>query len=269
MEISDPLNIHCLIGIQIPFRTNISYSCGGNRTVKYWIPQSDVRFTCQHSLPRFRSDAIRNACRDIHIRGHSGNSVDNPWNAMAVPWAFFIHCAILAVNMTFFWFGPELSIEKVLPAILIWAALLWWIGKRYGIDSMPIHPSTFWTQVTISEWLTIALLMAGAYGIAVLGGVSMDRRGESLEFKKGKEWLGKDILIGFQGGDRPFYSTQPLPSSGLRARERPFVASGQRFDSIPHINSMYLRFVGWSGDGISYPWNRVFTLFYVLSLSGS
>ncbi len=197
--ISDPLNLHCLIGIQILFGLTFLILATGIERSNTGFPNRMFVLPANTAFLVFAQMLSGMLAGDVHIRGHSGNGVDNPWNAMAVPWAFIIHCAIPGGEYdVLLVLGPELSIEKVLPAILIWAALLWWIGKRYGIDSMPIHPSTYWTHVTISEWLTIVLLMTGVYGNR--GGWSFNGpAGRIPRIQEGKRMVGEGYLNRISG----------------------------------------------------------------------
>jgi len=120
------------------------------------------------------------------------------WMLLEMKWPLFGPSFFLAVflawNMTIAWSAPGLSIVKALPAVLIWAVLLVWIGKRFGIDSMPMNPSKMWTSVTPGELLTMILLGVGAYVTAIVG-VSLDRRGDSPELAGVEAWLEKDVLM--------------------------------------------------------------------------
>ncbi len=131
------------------------------------------------------------------------------WTLLGIRWpllgpSFFL-AVFLAWNMTIVWSAPGLFVVKVFPAILIWAALLMWIGKRYGIDSMPANPSKMWTSVTPGELLTMTLLGVGAYVTAMVG-VSLDRCGDSPELTRIKKWFEKDVLIGRSRYERGFSS---------------------------------------------------------------
>lgn len=131
------------------------------------------------------------------------------WALLGIKWpllgpSFFL-AVFLAWNMTIAWSAPGLSIVKALPAVLIWVVLLVWIGKRFGIDSMPINPSKMWMSVTLGELLTMALLGVGAYVTAFVG-VSLDRCGDSPELTRMKAWLEKDLLIGRSQNRRGFSS---------------------------------------------------------------
>lgn len=118
--------------------------------------------------------------------------------------SFFL-AIFLAWNMTIAWSAPGLSIVKTLPAVLIWATLLVWIGKRFGIDSMPMNPSKMWMSVTLGELLTMTLLGVGAYFTAIVA-VSLDRCGDSPVLAGIEEWLEKDILVRNLRNDRGFSS---------------------------------------------------------------
>ena len=130
------------------------------------------------------------------------------WIALGVRWpllgpSFFL-AIFLAWNMAIMWSAPGLSVAKAPPAMLIWAALLVWVGRRYGIDSLPMHPTKMWASVTLGELLTMTLLGAGAYAVAVAG-VTRDRRGDSPKLKKIKAWLEGEV-IGHAHRDRDFAS---------------------------------------------------------------
>ncbi len=119
------------------------------------------------------------------------------WIVLGVRWpllgpSFFL-AIFLAWNMAIMWSAPGLSVAKAPPAMLIWAVLLVWVGRRYGIDSLPMHPTKMWASVTLGELLTMTLLGAGAYTVAVAG-VTRDRRGDSPELKKIKEWLEGEVI---------------------------------------------------------------------------
>jgi hypothetical protein len=118
------------------------------------------------------------------------------WIVLGAKWpllgpSFFL-AVFLAWNMAIMWSAPGLSIVKAPPAMLIWAGLLAWVAKRYGIDSLPIHPTKMWANVTPGELLTMTLLGASAYAVAVAG-VCRERRGDSPELKKIKEWLEQEV----------------------------------------------------------------------------
>lgn len=128
------------------------------------------------------------------------------WIVLGARWpllgpSFFL-AVFLAWNMAIMWSAPGLSIAKALPAMLIWGALLAWVARRYGIDSLPIHPAKMWANVTLSELLTMTLLGAAAYAVAAVG-VSRDRRGDSPEWNRIKEWLEQEV-VGHAHRDRDF-----------------------------------------------------------------
>lgn len=131
------------------------------------------------------------------------------WTLLGIKWQLFGPSFFLAVflawNMTIVWSFPGLSVVKAVPSILIWATLLVWIGKRYGIDSMPMNPARMrmWTSVTLGELLTMTLLGVGAYVTAIVG-VSLDRCGDSPELTRIKKWFEKDVLIGRSRNDSGF-----------------------------------------------------------------
>ena len=64
------------------------------------------------------------------------------WALLGIRWPVLGPSLFLAIflawNMTIMWFAPGLSIVKVLPSVLIWLVLLVWLGKRFGIDRMPM-----------------------------------------------------------------------------------------------------------------------------------
>ncbi|MFC1793192.1 hypothetical protein ACFL3Q_06355 [Planctomycetota bacterium] len=121
------------------------------------------------------------------------------WILLGIKWPLlgplFFLTIFLAWNMAIVWSAPGLSVVKAVPAIVIWGTLLVWIGRRYGIDSMPINPSKMWTNVTLGELLTMTLMGVGAYVIAIVS-VSLDRCGDSPELTRIKKWFEKDVLIG-------------------------------------------------------------------------
>jgi hypothetical protein len=128
------------------------------------------------------------------------------WIILGAKWpllgpSFFL-AIFLAWNMVIMWCAPGLSIAKAPPAILIWAVLLVWVGRRYGIDTVPINPSKMWTHVTLTELLTMTVFGAGAYVVAVTG-VRRDRRGDSPELKRLKARLEGEIA-GNARHDRDF-----------------------------------------------------------------
>ena len=130
------------------------------------------------------------------------------WIVLGVRWpllgpSFFL-AIFLAWNMAIMWSAPGLSVVKAPPAMLIWAALLVWAGRRYGIDSLPMHPTKMWAHVTLGELLTMTLLGVGAYAVAVAG-VRRDRCGDSPELKRLKAWLEGEI-VGHARRDRDFAS---------------------------------------------------------------
>jgi hypothetical protein len=131
------------------------------------------------------------------------------WALLGIKWPLFGPSFFLAVflawNMTIAWSAPGLSIVKAVPAVLIWATLLVWVGNRFGIDSMPINPSKMWMSVTPGELLTMTLMGVGAYVMAIVV-VSLDRRGDSPELTRMKEWLQRDILDERSQDDRDFSS---------------------------------------------------------------
>ena len=201
--IPDTTKIHCLFGLQLLLGLTILIMAAGIERSNSGFPS---RMFVLPAMTRFLvfaqmlSGMLLGVLVYLAVAGMAWTILGAKWPLLGP--SFFV-AVFLASNMAILWFGPELSIVKAPPAILIWAALLVWLGKRYGIDSMPIHPLKLWTHVTLVEFLTMALLGVGAYGIA-LAGVSMDRRGDSPEFKKGTEWLEKDILVGSLGGGRGF-----------------------------------------------------------------
>ncbi|UCD50925.1 MAG: hypothetical protein JSW27_25795 [Phycisphaerales bacterium] len=130
------------------------------------------------------------------------------WIILGARWpllgpSFFL-AIFLAWNMAIMWCAPGLSITKAPPAMLIWGALLVWVGRRYGIDSLPMHPTKMWASVTLGELLTMTLLGASACAVAVVG-VSRDRRGDSPELKRIKTWLEQEVA-GQARHDRNFSS---------------------------------------------------------------
>jgi hypothetical protein len=131
------------------------------------------------------------------------------WTLLGIKWPLlgplFFLTIFLAWNMAIVWSFPGLSVVKAVPSILIWAMLLVWIGKRFGIDRMPMNPSKMWTSVTPGELLAMTLLGVGAY-ITAMVGVSLDRCGDSPELTKVKKWFEEDVLIGRLRGDRGFSS---------------------------------------------------------------
>jgi len=129
------------------------------------------------------------------------------WTLLGIKWpllgpSFFL-AIFLAWNMTIVWFAPGLYVVKAVPAVLIWATLLVWIGKRFGIDSMPMNPARMWSSVTLGELLTMTLLGVGAYVTAIVG-VSLDRCGDSPELTRIKKCFEKEVLIGRSRDDSDF-----------------------------------------------------------------
>lgn len=204
----DPLMAYCLFGLQLLLGLTllITYysaefsSKVGFPTHMYVLPARTSILVSAQML----SGVLTGIFIHLAVAGMAWTLLGTKWPLLGP--SFFL-AIFLAWNMAIVWSAPGLSVVKAVPAILIWATLLGWIGKRYGIDSMPMNPAKIkmWTTVTLGELLTMTGLGVGAY-ITAMVGVSLDRRGDSPESKRIKEWFEKDVLIGRSRNDDGFSS---------------------------------------------------------------
>ncbi|MCP4611862.1 MAG: hypothetical protein GY845_24430 [Planctomycetes bacterium] len=187
----DPLKAHCmfvgsLITVLTMFIIAERFECSEFPKRMYVLPAK----TSLLVLAQMLSGILTGILVYLAVAGMA-------WIILRVRWPFlgpsFFIAIFLAWNMAIMWFAPGLFFIKILPSLLIWGTLLVCIGKRYGIDSIPIHPAKMWTNVTLGELMTMALMGIGAYAIAVVG-VSKERCGDSPEFRRIKEWLEKDVI---------------------------------------------------------------------------
>lgn len=202
----DPLKAYCLFNLQLLLGLTLLITYYGAEfsgrvgfpTRMYVLPISTSLLVSAQML----SGILTGILIYLAVAGMSWTLLGTKWPLLGP--SFFL-AIFLAWNMTIVWSAPGLSVVKAVPSILIWATLLVWVGKRFGIDNLPMNPSRMWTSVTPSELLTMALLGVGAYVTALIG-VSLDRHGDSPELTRMKGWLEKDVLIGRSRDDRGFSS---------------------------------------------------------------
>lgn len=146
-------------------------------------------------------------------------------------WPIFGPAVFAAVAWTAIQLLQFIHVQPSLSGMCLWCSpllfLIFWLSSRYGSFLSP--PTRYWREATTSDLLTLAIVAAICYGMA-LAGVRLARSGEQLPQIGFSQWLsrqwesltlGSSIRSSFRSADH----AQLWHEFKLRGWAPPFIAS--------------------------------------------